>query len=349
MSYPIARVYTQPPVRPPSETRTRKVVRLLRMIFALIRNQYRLAFEIWRRKPDAVLFDSYMEYLSPLWVWPHVLLSRVCGVTYVANLHDPVRDFQVGPAWWHHLSISMGYWPLDIVVVHQHLPERDIVPGRIRVVEAPVGVYDLTSKAVDVRDVRMRWGISEPSVVFLSFGFIRDGKNLDLLIRSLVDNPVAVLIVMGRAQSSTQKPLSFYEELAEQLGVSGRVQFRGEFVPEEEISGYFVAADFVAITYSKDFHSQSGVLNIAANARKPVLASAGDSPLKECVERFQLGEFVEPDSLPAIKTGMARLCAQALGSIPCVQPNWDGYVAYASWDSNAAITLEAIRSRRQSV
>lgn len=342
VDYPIALVYSMPPIRPSNETKAGKIVRIAKMALTLLRNQWRLAWEILHRKPDAVLFDSYVEYLAPLWVWPHVMLSRLGGVTYVANLHDPVRDFQVGPAWWHRLSVVMGYWPLEVVVVHQHLEARGPIPKRVRVVEAPVGVYELPAPTQDVNGIRKKWQVTDADVVFLSFGFIRDNKNVDLLIRSLAANPSAVLVVMGKAQSSTQRPLSFYQDLAAQLGVEDRVRFRGEFVPDEDLGSYFAAADFIAITYSKEFHSQSGVLNMAADARKVVLASAGESPLKNCVERFRLGEFVEPDSVEAMTSGMARLCARVRSGETCSEPDWDGYGAYASWGSNARIITDAI-------
>jgi hypothetical protein len=75
-----------------------------------------------------------------------------------------------------------------------------------------------------------------------------------------------------------------------------------------------------------------------------VLASAGESPLKSSVTNFQLGEFVEPDNLEALASGMKKLCRQAEGAEETPDPDWDGYVAYASWDSNAAIILEAAKS-----
>ncbi|MFM8810238.1 MAG: glycosyltransferase, partial [Chthoniobacterales bacterium] len=219
-----------------------------------------------------------------------------------------------------------------------------VIPPHVSVVEAPVGVYDLQEAKVDPREVRRAWGAGEGTVVFLSFGFIRDNKNVDLLIRALVANPAAILVVMGSAQSSTNKPLSFYRILAADLGVSERVVFREEFVPDEALAGYFAAADFIAITYNRTFHSQSGVLNVAARARRRVLASAGESPLKSSVTRYRLGEFVEPDNLEALASGMNKLCRQARGAAEVPAPDWDGYVAYASWDSNATIILEAAKS-----
>ena len=128
----------------------------------------------------------------------------------------------------------------------------------------------------------------EGKVVFLSFGFIRDNKTVDLLIRALVANPEATLVVMGSAQSSTNKPLSFYRNLAADFGVSQRVFFREEFVPDESLAGYFAAADFIATTYNQTFHSQSGVLNVAARASKAKIVQAAQDVLSRSAKNGRI-------------------------------------------------------------
>ena len=399
----------------------------------MIVDQWRLAWEVMMRRPDVVLLASYSEYLAPLWVLPHWILAKLFGIVYVANLHDPVRDYVVGPKWWHDLSVRMAYWPISVGVVHQRLPEPSPVPKHVHVVEAPVGVYDLQESPEDPEAIRAGWGVAgrnserlkeypttedtestegsqgnaqetsagaafshpttselarvsenalqprfaschasstatshsllatasevpslatsysphattaSPEVVFLAFGFIRDNKNLDLVIHALVDNPSAILVVMGRAQSKKDKPFDFYRDLAVELGVQNRVKFFDGFVPDEKLASYFAAADVVVLTYDKSFHSQSGVLNVAARARRPVLASAGESPLKDCVEKFRLGVFVEPDDMRALKQGIKKISSCELRAASG-EPDWQGYEAFASWDVNVAKILDAVES-----
>jgi glycosyltransferase involved in cell wall biosynthesis len=280
---------------------------------------------------------SYAEYLSPFWVWPHLFLSRLWGQIYAANLHDPVRDYQVGPAWWHHLSVHLAYLPLRFGLAHQRLSSLSPVPAHVEVFEAPVGIYDLTESSDDPVEIRKRWQAPPGMKVFLAFGFIRDNKNLDLIIRALADHPNAFLAVTGRAQSTKDRPVAFYIKLAEELGVSARIRFSDEFVPDEKMAGYFTAADFIILTYGASFRSQSGVLNLAARARRPVLASAGPSPLQDSVKKFSLGIFVEPDSLSALTDGMGALLRDGIA-----EPRWEDYEAYASWQVNAKTLLNAI-------
>lgn len=312
-----------------------RFVKKIRMAWRIIASRLALAWQIWKRQPDLVLLDSYVEYLAPFWVWPHWLLARFWGVRFAANLHDPMRDYQVGPAWWHRWSVRLAYLPLDFVLVHDQLPEPSPVPPRVRVVQAPVGVYEISGPQVNAEEIRRSWGVKAGQKVFLAFGYVRDGKNLDLVVRALPQIPEAFLVVAGSVASGKDKPFDFYRGLSAQLGVADRCHFAGGFVADEDLGKYFAGADFVLLTYAATFHSQSGVLNIAARARKPVLASASPSPLIESVRKFQLGIAVEPDSAATIVTGMKQLLAAPPSS------HWEHYEAAASWSANAQGVLQA--------
>jgi glycosyltransferase involved in cell wall biosynthesis len=135
--------------------------------------------------------------------------------------------------------------------------------------------------------------------------------------------------------SSKDKPFAFYRELAAELGVSDRCRFFEGFVADDDLGKYFAGTDFVLLTYAMSFHSQSGVLNLAARARKPVLASASPSALIQTVKNFALGVSVAPDSLAAVVDGMRHLL-----DVPPT-PRWQDYEAAAAWEANARGVLQA--------
>ena len=312
-----------------------RLIKRVQMCWCILANHWVLAWQIWKRRPDLVLLDSYSEYLSPLWVWPHWLLAHFLGVRYAATLHDPVRNFVVGPVWWHKLSVRLAYLPLDFVLVHRQLPEHSPVPASVRVVQVPHGLYEISGPSVSAEEIRQSWGVKEGQKVFLAFGFVRDGKNLDLAMQALAEVPNAFLVVAGSVASGKEKKFAHYRELAAQLGVLDRCHFAEGFVADDELGKYFAGADFVLLTYTASFHSQSGVLNIAARARKPVLASSAPSPLIESVQKFQLGITLVPDSPAAVVAGMKKL----LSTPP--SPQWEAYEAVASWAVNAKGVLQA--------
>jgi glycosyltransferase involved in cell wall biosynthesis len=343
LHYPVLRIYGSLARPKKSNHAVLRRLDLVGRLLIYLATYWQLFVMIIRKRPDFILFDSYIEYLSPIWIWPHFVLAKFFGVRYVANLHDPVRDFVVGPRWWHSLSVKLGYWPMSICVVHQRPVDNTIIPSHVTVIEVPHGLYTL-APSLNLSSVQVRhdWAIPLNSPVCLSFGFIRDNKNLDLLIRALVNVPNVYLVVIGRAQSSLNKPLQYYRDLVVTVGVSSRVIFREEFVSDQDIPAVFSASDFVALTYDKTFHSQSGVLNLAVRARKPILASSGEGPLRSAVLRYRLGEFVEPDDQKALERGMSTLARRSVAPSSSDEPDWEGYEAFASWDANTASIVSEV-------
>ncbi len=283
-----------------------------------------------------VLMGSYMEYLSPLWAYRLRKLARN-GVVFGAVVHEPVRDFVFGPLWWHRHSIAAGYSFLREAFVHEVI-ELDTVkqfPG-LRTTVIPYGTHQFPPAQVDRATTRAEHGIPQDSPMLLAFGHIRDNKNLDLAIRAMADHPRVQLVIAGKGQAASQKPIEFYQRLAEEVGVADRCRWVVEYISEENAANLFEAADAALLTYSRTFRSASGVLSVAANYRKFCLASAGAGSMASLVTKYNLGVWVEPDDLKSLSAGMG----QWLSSPPV--PDWDRYFAENSWNLNARIILNRL-------
>jgi glycosyltransferase involved in cell wall biosynthesis len=184
-------------------------------------------------------------------------------------------------------------------------------------------------------------------IIFLAFGQIRDGKNLDLFLRAMTRLPENVkLLVAGKGDSGSSRPAAYYQNLAEELGVAARCRWDIRRIPEDEVGDIFAACDVVLVTYSAKFRSASGVLNAAVSARKPVLASSGLGPLKTVVEKYHLGVFVAPDDLGEILKGASKLVpSSATGKCEFeLQPEWERYERENSWEENAKKVRKAFES-----
>lgn len=285
-----------------------------------------------------VLFGSYSEYLAPFWAGRLVKLARG-GVVFGSIIHDPVRDYIVGPLWWHRWSVAQGYSFLREAFVHEELNLNTIRPmPMLRITPIPHGPYRFAQPTESRMSVREKLRVPEFAHVVLSFGHIRDGKNLDLAIRAMASLPSIYLVVAGREQSPGQKPIGYYQEIARSLRVDDRCRWIHGYIPEEEIGNLFLASDVALLTYSRDFRSASGVLNAAVCYRTPCLASSGGSNLRTVVEKYNLGWFIEPDDLSTLKRGLEM-------SIHCpVYPQWSAYESENSWERNALIVKERMFS-----
>ena len=318
----------------PSGGQQSKLARKISWMKSLFKNFRALSNEIESGKFEAVLWGSYSEYLAPLWAGQFRKLAQ-SGVKFGSVVHDPVRDFVVGPQWWHRRSIADAYSFLREAFVHEEIQLDTVRPmPSLRTTVIPHGPFRFSDPTESREQMRKKHSIPDNAFVLLSFGHIRDGKNLDLTIRALSEFPSAWLLVAGKEQSSSQKPIAYYQELTRAMGVQERCRWIHGHVPQNEIGNLFVGSDLILLTYSKDFRSASGVLNTAVRYRKPCVASSGGGNLQSVVERYHLGWFVAPDDSDALKKGIAAAIPGQIDS------RWDAYEAENSWQRNPQLVKE---------
>ena len=311
---------------------SRKAAKAKQTIF----NQWIFAWQVYSKRPLIALTGSHTDTQSGLWIWPHIILSHFFRVVYATNLHFSARDHAFGPKWWTSLCARLSFSPFRIAVAHKRLSGATQLPRHIHPIEVPLGPESTKTIHQNPKTIRAGWKAARGKKIFLAFGTIRNHKNIDLAIRALNDNPDAHLVIIGSVSSHKDKPLKYYQMLANDLGLSKRVYVSDEFVGDEKRLSYFQAADYILLTYAGSFHSQTATLTTAVNARRRVLASSGTSPMQDLVGHFGLGVYVEPDSSDAVADGMATLLH---GKLP--EPDWEGYEAYATWETNVTRLLQA--------
>ena len=322
---------------PPYPSARNEAVKRLLFAVALVINEWLFAACIVLGRFRNVLLGATSETLAPLTVWPHLLL-RALGVRYAANIHDPQRKQRDGLGWWHRWSVRASFYPIRFGLIHEDFdPHQPQIPGHVQCLRVPYGCYRAAIDADDGKALRQSIGAAAGSHVFLAFGYIADRKNLDACVRAVAEVPQAVLLVAGRVASRHDKPAQYYRDLAAQLGCADRVHIFDGFVPDEMVAHYFGAADSVLLTYKPEFVSQSGVLLLASNWAKPVLASSGPGPLALTVRRFDLGPVVAADDHPATVAAMRQLVAQGYPTT-----GWEAFRVHASWERNVAILCAAL-------
>ena len=157
---------------------------------------------------------------------------------------------------------------------------------------SPHPLYDNFGKSVSKSLAKKHLGLEEETKYILFFGFIREYKGLDLLIKAFADErfrklPVKLLIAGEFYIDGKQ-----YLELIDQLGLKNDIVLRTEFIENSEIVYYFCASDIVAQPY-KDA-TQSGVTQIAYHFEKPMLTT-NVGGLSEMVPDGKVGYVVAPD------------------------------------------------------
>ena len=182
------------------------------------------------------------------------------------------------------------------VIVHSRRAVDDLAAlgvDRERIAYIPHAVFD--SDAPD-----------EPSPptgsTLLFFGLLRAYKGIDVLVRALARLPDARLVVAG----DPLDPIEPLQELARDLGVDARIEWRLGFLPDDEVATLMRDATLVVLPYRRT--DASGVLATAIGHGRPVVVTDVGS-LGETVRDFGLGEVVPPDDARALADACLRLFA----------------------------------------
>ena len=154
----------------------------------------------------------------------------------------------------------------------------------------PHPVYDQFGSLLDKNEAIKYLDLDLEKKYILFFGFIRKYKGLDLLLDAMVDISDQVhLIVAGEFYEEE----SDFTQQAQFLGITERVHFFSEFIPQDQVNLYFSACDIVVQPYRSA--TQSGVAQIAYHFNKPILVTRVGG-LPEIVPDQKVGYVVDVDS-----------------------------------------------------
>ena len=136
---------------------------------------------------------------------------------------------------------------------------------------SPHPVYDSFGSIESKKKARERLKLDPDGKYLLFFGFIRDYKGLDLLLRAMADERIGAagihLIVAGEYYSNEEA----YQELIKELKIHESLELFTQFIPDDDIQHYFNAADCVVQPYKTA--TQSGVTQIAYHFEKPMIVT----------------------------------------------------------------------------
>ena len=165
---------------------------------------------------------------------------------------------------------------------------RKDIPNRL----SPHPMFDDFGEPMGREEALTLLGLDPAFRYLLFFGFIRDYKGLDWILRAFSDqrlrNRSLKLIVAGEFYTEP-KP---YFELIKELHLDNDVILRNDFIPNEEVNRYFCASDLVVQPYKHA--TQSGVTQIGYYFEKPMLVT-NVGGLSEIIPHNKIGYVVNPE------------------------------------------------------
>jgi glycosyltransferase involved in cell wall biosynthesis len=154
-------------------------------------------------------------------------------------------------------------------------------------------VFDNYGEKIPEPIAKKRLNLDPHSGYLLFFGFIREYKGLDLLLRAFADERLRKfqikLLIAGEFYSNPDP----YLNLIKELKLEPEIELRTEFIPDDEVNFYFSAADLVVQPYKSA--TQSGVTQIGYHFGKAMLVTRVGG-LPEIIPHGRIGYVVNPES-----------------------------------------------------
>ena len=221
-------------------------------------------------KPDMVIFNYWIPFTAIAYNYVAKQIrkkieARIITITH--NLESHEKWLMAEKITKHAMQFSDGIVTLSKVVqkdAERFFPQKHLFP-------AFHPTYSFYKKGKVTREsAKKALGFTDEKVV-LFFGYIKKYKGLDLLLKSfpklLEKIPNTRLLIVGEVYGEAKQ----YYDLIDELKIKDRVTFVREFVPNEEVEKYFLAADVLALPYKQA--TQSGVAQIAFSFGKGVVVT----------------------------------------------------------------------------
>ena len=254
-------------------------------------NWIKVGLELKKQKPDLVIVKYWMPFMAPCFgticrIIKRNRHSRI--ITIIDNLIPHERRFGD--------KLLSGYWigSVDgcIAMSRSVLDDLETFDKAKPKRYCPHPLYDNFGASIPKEEALARLQLDPSFHYILFFGFIRDYKGLDLLLKAFADGKLSQmkikLLVAGEFYCDP-KP---YQEIITQYHLDNQVIMSNDFIPDSQVLNYFCAADIVVQPYKNA--TQSGVTQIAYHFNKPmIITNVGG--LAEFVPHEKVGFVVEPD------------------------------------------------------
>ncbi len=263
-----------------------------------------------------------------------LLLARFCGYHIVWTMHNlqpherPYRFLdKAGYFIFAHLSNS-----IVTLCRKASLLLAQTYGRKLNVFSSYLGNYfNLYPNHISPVDARERLGIPPGRTIFLFFGSLRPYKGIEELIdvfRSFAD-PNAGLIIAGKAND-----VNYRDKILSQIELDSRIWAMLDWIPDEDVSIYFNACDFVVLPFLDVMTSSSAMLALCFG--KAVVAPAiGCLPEIVSTETGVLYDPTRPSSLAEVMRLCTKLDAIEMGKAPAKSAR------LFSWEELAKMTLQA--------
>jgi len=266
-------------------------------------NWIKIGWKLYREKPDLIIVRYWIPFLAPC-------LGTICRIIKL-NKHTKVISIVDNMIPHEKRFGDQMFTKYFAKSVDGFLTMSDKVSKDVKtfsqkpIVLSPHPIFNHFGEPIGKQEARLQLGLNNADKIILFFGFIRQYKGLDLLLKAMAEPSINAanikLMVVGEFYEDAEPYLSIIKN----LDIADKVILHTEFVPDNEVKKYVCSADFIIQPYKNA--TQSGVTPLAYHFEKPLLVT-NVGALADTVPNGKVGTVVEPN-VKAIASGIEKLYA----------------------------------------
>ena len=261
---------------------------------------YSSAKAIARKKPDLLIFKYWLPFFGPCFGTIARLVRRWTDarILFICDNVIP-HEKRIGDTAF----TRYAFRPVDAFIAQSGAVEKDLRSfwPRAKYELVPHPVYEIFGSSLLKDQARAKLQLIDERVI-LFFGYVRRYKGLHTLLDAMptiLKTMKVKLLVVGEFYDDEQK---YRNQIAEN-DIWNDVVVHSDYVPNEEVSLYFSAADVVVLPYVST--TQSNIMQIAYQFDKPVIATDVGG-LAEVVLNGRTGYIVKPEAPEAVANAVVR-------------------------------------------
>ena len=264
-------------------------------------NWIKVGLRLKKERPDLIIVRYWIPFLAPC-------LGSICKIVK-SNNHTKViaiidnmipHEKRLGD----HILTKYFSGAVDGFLTMSEKVAKDVKTFSSKpIVISPHPIFKHFGEPISKIDARNSLGLNENEKIILFFGFIRQYKGLDLLLKSMayksIKDASIKLMIVGEFYDDPQP----YHDLIKTLGIADSVILHTQFVSDKDVKKYVCSADFIIQPYKNA--TQSGVTPLAYHFEKPMLVT-NVGALADTVPNGKVGIVVEPNE-SSIANGIETL------------------------------------------
>lgn len=254
-------------------------------------NWIKVGYKIRKQRPDLLIMKFWTPFMAPcLSTIARIVKSnkRTKVISIIDNILPHERYFGDNLMIHYFVGGVDGFITMSQSVMDDLLLFDKKKPKAL----ALHPLYDNFGEKLSMERARHRLLLDNDGRYILFFGFIRDYKGLDLLLKAMANEKITQLGVKLVVAGEFYTDETQYDQIIEELALHDKIILHTDFIPNSEVCLYFCATNLVVQPYKSA--TQSGITQIAYHFNKPmVVTNVGG--LAEIVPNGKAGYVVDPD------------------------------------------------------